>query len=77
MVTSGTVSVRVQARQVVTYDQVVELDRRDYEKLAAMGDAELGETLGSYLNLSDIDDGQEIEIEHYEETTSEEQEGQS
>jgi hypothetical protein len=62
-----TVRVRVTARQMVTYDQIVELtcqEWEDFKRRSPKAHTEAGGDLP--LNLADIDDGYDIEPNDFE-----------
>jgi len=62
------VRVRIQARQVVSYDQIIEMPRADYNELVRrweddenFGRQNCDEDLGGWLELSDNDSAGDVE----------------
>ena len=73
---SKKVKVRITASQRVYFNQVVDMDEDEYEKLNAIYDERrLGELIGNWIDPTDIHDAEypeDIDIEKLTQETSEE-----
>lgn len=58
---NDTVSIRIQASQMVRYDQTVTMTRKQWEKIKAMDGDRRVQELADWLDRSDVDDADEIE----------------
>jgi hypothetical protein len=55
------VRVRITGTQRVTFNQTREMPLSEYEKLAALGYPESDDQIGSYIDVRDVHDGEEVE----------------
>lgn len=65
-VSTDKIRVRIQASQRVRYDQVVEMDRDEWQRIKKLRDKEFASTLSDWLDLRDVNDGDEFESDEVE-----------